>query len=191
MALTEIDRNLINRCVEREPGAWQDFVKRFMGLFLHVINHTLHAHSVRAQPDEIEDLCGEIFLEIISHDLKVLREFRGKSTLASYLTVIARRTTLKTLLRKNRSQEFGHVDVHSNSLQRAEAESVAIKQEDLEELEAFVKKLPPEHAAIVKMYYLQGLTYQEISDKTGVAESTIGSILSRSRDKLRSDNLQV
>jgi RNA polymerase sigma-70 factor (ECF subfamily) len=191
MALTEIDRNLINRCVEREPGAWQDFVKRFMGLFLHVINHTMHAHSVRAQPDEIEDLCGEIFLETISDDFKVLRNFRGKSSLASYLTVIARRTTLKTLLRKNRSQVFGHVDVHSESLQQADAESIAIKQEELEELEAFMKKLPPEHAAIVKMFHLEGLTYQEIHDKTGLAESSIGSILSRSRTKLKSDNLQV
>ena len=69
MALTQIDRDLINRCVDRQPGAWRDFVKRFMGLFLHVINHTIHAHSVRAQPDEVDDLCSEIFLEILDNDM--------------------------------------------------------------------------------------------------------------------------
>ena len=191
MALTEIDRNLIQRCVEREPGAWRDFVKRFMGLFLHVINHTLHAHSVRAQPDEIEDLCGEIFLEILANDFKVLREFQGKSSLASYLTIISRRITLKALLRKNRSQAMGHVDVHSRSIEQASAESIAMKQEELDELEAMIRKLPPEHAAIVKMFFLEGLTYQEIHEKTGVAENTIGSILSRSKEKLKRDNLQV
>jgi len=191
MALTEIDRNLIQRCVEREPGAWQDFVKRFMGLFLHVIKHTLHAHSVRAQPDEVEDLCGEIFLEIISQDFKILKSFRGKSSLASYLTVIARRTTLKCLLRKNRAQALGHVDVHSQSLSHASAESVVMRQEELEEIESLMKKLPPEHANVVKMFYLEGLSYSEIHQKTGIPENTIGSILSRSRETLKRDNLQV
>jgi len=40
VALTEIDRNLLKRCLAEEPGAWKDFVDRFMGLFVHVVTHT-------------------------------------------------------------------------------------------------------------------------------------------------------
>jgi len=192
MALTQIDRDLINRCVERQPGAWRDFVKRFMGLFMHVINHTIHAHSVRAQPDEVEDLCSEIFLEILANDMQVLRKFRGKSSLASYLTIIARRVTLNRLLVKNRSQEFGHVNSHSESLEKAKVGPSPIERiEDRDEIERLMKHLPPEQAEVLKLFHLEGLSYQEIHKQTGIPENTIGSTLSRVRSQLRRDNLRV
>lgn len=192
MALTQIDRDLINRCVERQPGAWRDFVKRFMGLFIHVINHTIHAHSIRCQPEEVEDLCGEIFVSILANDMQVLRKFRGKSSLASYLTVIARRVTLNRLLVKNRSQVFGHVNSHSESAETANATPSPIARiEDRDEIDRLMKQLPPEQAEILKLFHLQGLSYQEIHNRTGVPESTIGSTLSRVRSQLRQDNLRV
>ena len=32
MALSDIDRKLLQRCLAREPRAWEDFVDRFLGL---------------------------------------------------------------------------------------------------------------------------------------------------------------
>jgi RNA polymerase sigma-70 factor (ECF subfamily) len=40
-------------------------------------------------------------------------------------------------------------------------------------------------AEVVRMYHLEGKTYQEISMQIGMAENSIGPILSRARDKLR------
>jgi RNA polymerase sigma-70 factor (ECF subfamily) len=192
MALTQIDRDLINRCLERQSGAWRDFVKRFMGLFIHVINHTIHAHSVRSQPDEIDDLCSEVFVSILADDMRVLRKFRGKSSLASYLTVIARRVTLKRLLQKNRSQAFGHVDAHGDSLEKAKVEVSPIERlEDRDEIDRLMQQLPPQEAEILKLFHLDGLTYQEIHTRTGIPENTIGSTLSRVRSQLKRDNLRV
>ena len=50
MALSEIDRNLLERCLARRPRAWEDFVDRFMGLVIHVVNHTVQARSLRLSP---------------------------------------------------------------------------------------------------------------------------------------------
>ena len=77
VALTEIDRNLLKRCLAEEPGAWKDFVDRFIGLFIHVINHTAHARSVRVSVDDIDDLCAEVFVTLLSDNFGVLRRFRG------------------------------------------------------------------------------------------------------------------
>ena len=68
MALTEIDRNLLKRCLAEEPGAWKDLVDRFIGLFVHVINHTAHARSVVVTSDDVDDLCAEIFIALLSND---------------------------------------------------------------------------------------------------------------------------
>ena len=59
MALTEIDRNLLKRCLAREPGAWKDFVDRFIGLFVHVIQHTAHVRSVKLTPHDVDELAKD------------------------------------------------------------------------------------------------------------------------------------
>ena len=85
MALSEIDRNLLDRCLHRKPRAWEDFVDRFMGLVVHVINHTAQCRSTNLSAADREDLAAEVFLAIVDNDMAVLRHFRGKSSLATYL----------------------------------------------------------------------------------------------------------
>ena len=82
MPLSEIDRNLLERCLQRKPRAWEDFVDRFMELLVHVVNHTARARSMRVTPEDRDDLCAEIFLNIVRDDFAVLRRFRGQSSLA-------------------------------------------------------------------------------------------------------------
>ena len=74
-----------------QPGAWNDFVDRFLGLVYHVVHHTAHLRSTPLRPEDAEDLAAEILLQIVAGDYAVLRQFRGKSSLATYLTVVARR----------------------------------------------------------------------------------------------------
>ena len=44
---------------------------------------------------------ADIFVKILDNNLAVLRNFRGHSSLATYLTVIARRTCIHELLRRS------------------------------------------------------------------------------------------
>ena len=52
MALTTLDRDLLKRCLHKEPGAWNDFVDRFLGLIYHVIHHTAHLRSMPLRPED-------------------------------------------------------------------------------------------------------------------------------------------
>ena len=97
MALSEIDRSLLDRCLNRKPRGWEDFVDRFMGLVVHVINHTAQCRSTNLSAADREDLAADVFLAIIDNDMAVLRHFRGKSSLATYLTVVARRVVVRKL----------------------------------------------------------------------------------------------
>src|SRR5579875_1950776 len=110
--LRDIDRNLIDRCLRKEPGAWNDFVDRYMGLIYHVIQHAAHARSRVLSSEDIEDIAAEIFLKIVDDDYGVLRRFKGTSSLPTYLTVIARRICIKELIRRHREEELGHTSAH-------------------------------------------------------------------------------
>ena len=180
MALSEIDRNLLERCLQRKPKAWEDFVDRFMGLVIHVVNHSAEAHGANPSREDRDDLCAEVFLAIIRDDFGVLRKFRGNSSLATYLAVITRRVTITALFsEKETAQLSGGSDVADPS------QSVEERVTNREEVERLLDGLQGTEAEVVRMYHLEGKSYEEISLSIGMPENSIGPILSRARNKMR------
>lgn len=191
MALTPLDRNLLRQCLSQSPGAWEDFVDRFIGLFLHVINHTAHARSVVLSPADVEDLCGEIFLALLNDDSAILRKFRGESSLATYLTVVSRRIVVREIMRRRRSEALGHVDAHQAAVEGALRDGADHQRiEDAEEVERMLRGLSRRDAAIVRQFHLEGKSYQEISHSLRVPENTIGPTLTRARERLKNAQLK-
>lgn len=186
MALTEIDRNLLKRCLAEEPGAWKDFVDRFIGLFVHVVTHTAHARSVRLTSEDVDDLCAEVFLALLADKFAVLRRFRGESSLATYLTVVARRVVVHEVTRRRMAEALGHVPAQHPSarmLQAAGREHQRI--ENREEIQQMLRDLTQSDAEVVKQFHLEGKSYREISSRLGIPENSIGPTLHRARQKMQ------
>lgn len=186
MALSEIDRSLLERCLQHKPRAWEDFVDRFMGLIVHVVNHTARARSVRLTAADRDDLCAEVFLATVKNDFAALRNFRGKSSLATYLTVVARRIAVKELLSRMSASRLGDVAVaHGAEGLPDPHPSVEARLGDREQVERLLGGLRGTEAEVVRMYHLEGKSYQQISTAVGMPENSIGPILSRARNKMR------
>ncbi|MFZ5832122.1 MAG: RNA polymerase sigma factor [Planctomycetota bacterium] len=181
MALSEIDRNLLERCLSRKPRAWEDFVDRFMGLVVHVVSHTAQARSVRLSSEDREDLCAEVFVELLRNDFAVLRNFRGHSSLATYLTVVARRVVVHRLLSRRQPARL------TEAVEEAAAASPISESRlgDQEEVQRMLQSLQGTEAEVVRLFHLEGKSYREISTAVGMPENSIGPILSRARVKMR------
>jgi RNA polymerase sigma-70 factor (ECF subfamily) len=193
MGLTKIDQNLLKRCFDREPGAWRDFVDRFIGLLIHAIQHTAQSRSVILSQDDVDDLCGEIFLAILQDDYAILKRFRGDSSLATYLAVISRRVAVQEITNRRKAEEMGHVHTYgagTNALAgKMSANAGPTETEQLinrETVQVLIDGLPTKEATIIKMYHLEGKTYQEISDSLKIPVNSIGPTLTRARDMLKS-----
>lgn len=184
MALSEIDRSLLQRCLAREPRAWEDFVDRFLGLVIHVVNHSAGARSLHLSSEESEDLVAEVFLAIVGSDFAVLRKFRGESSLATYLTVVARRVVVRELLKRKTTASLSENGAEAgNHHDHAARPEVSVGNRD--EIEQLLGLLEGDEARVVRMYHLEGKSYQDISRSVGIPENTIGPTLSRARAKLR------
>ncbi|HRX81002.1 MAG: sigma-70 family RNA polymerase sigma factor [Planctomycetaceae bacterium] len=184
MSLSDIDRDLLQRCLSNGPRAWEDFVDRFLGLVVHVINHTSQSRSIRLTAQDREDLSADVMLAIVSDDFAVLRRFRGDSSLATYLTVIARRVVVRELLkRKTSSPSLSNVIDRTNPKNRVPLSEERINNRD--EVEQLLRSLHGPEADVIRMYHLEGKTYQEISSSVGMPENSIGPTLSRARAKMR------
>ncbi|MFQ3594076.1 MAG: sigma-70 family RNA polymerase sigma factor [Gemmataceae bacterium] len=188
MALTPLDRDLLTRCLAKKPGAWNDFVDRFLGLIYHVIQHTAHLRSVVLRPEDIEDLAAEILTQVIANDYAVLRQFRGEASLSVYLTVIARRICIHELARRAAAKE---VQAQAETPEPVEDEPISTGLERLEEVERLLSKLPGREREVVRLHYIEGRSYEEISMELNIPVNSIGPILSRARKKLRSESRSV
>jgi RNA polymerase sigma-70 factor, ECF subfamily len=183
---TAVDRDLLKRCLNRDPGSWNDFVDRFLSLIYHVIGYTAHLRSIRLNPEDVEDIAAEILLKIVASDFRVLREFRGEASLATYLTVVSRRICIQELIRRQKAKEArarGDLRVPVEELDEEPAAQKGV--ESLDEVEKLLRRLSGKEREIVRLYYLEGRTYEEISTETNVPVNTIGAVLSRARKKLR------
>jgi RNA polymerase sigma-70 factor, ECF subfamily len=182
VALSDIDRNLLDRCLARKPRAWEDFVDRFTGLVIHVVNHTARCRSIMLTSADREDLTADVLLAIIRDDFAVLRRFRGKASLATYLTVIARRVVVRKLVATRTAMPLGAAAEAAATAHDGSSEQ---RITDREEVEQLMEQLDDSEAAVVRMYHLEGKTYQEISRSTGMPTNSVGPMLTRARAKLR------
>ena len=186
VALTAVDRSLLQRCLNHASGAWNDFVDRFLGLIYHVVHHTAFLRSTPLPPEDTEDVVAEILLQLVANDYAVLRKFRGESSLATYLTVVARRICVHELARRAAARETqpaadGHALDNGHGIP-AKAEAGL---ENLEEVQKLLSTLPAREREVVRLCYLEGRSYEEISTALHVPINSIGPILTRARKRLR------
>jgi RNA polymerase sigma-70 factor (ECF subfamily) len=181
------DRELIKRCLSHEPGAWNDFVDRFLGLVYHVVQHTADMRSYLLSAEDKEDIASHVLMKMVENDYHALKQFRGKSSLASYLTVIARRTCVNELANRSQMKEReAKADEHVTEARPNSKPKAGL--ETLEEVGKLLKKLPNRERAVVRLFYLEGRSYEEISTELNIPVNSIGAILARARKKLRGEH---
>jgi RNA polymerase sigma-70 factor (ECF subfamily) len=181
-ALAAEDRRLVLACLAGEAGAWDAFVDRFAGLFAHLADRTARGRRTPLPAADRDDVVAEILLECLRNDAAVLRSFAGRSSLPTYLTVIARRVAVRRLVRDVQALRL----VVAAEAPEAAAADLPARLEDREQIASLLDRLEPDEARLVKLHHLEARSYGEISRLTGLPLGSIGPALSRARGKLRS-----
>ncbi|MCA9125526.1 MAG: sigma-70 family RNA polymerase sigma factor [Planctomycetales bacterium] len=181
MVLSDSDRTLIQRCLEGHQDAWAEFINRYLGLITHVVNTAAQLHLAACSRQTRDDVISEILLSLVDKDYALLRRFRGQSSFGTYLTVIARRIAVRTIMKLDPA-----VATNSDSplLERDSTEVFAI--EDHELVHALLDKMPGEEATAIRLFHLEHRSYQDIGSHMGIPENSVGPLLSRARQRMRS-----
>ncbi len=207
VVLSDLDRDLLARCLSNTPGAWEDFVDRYLPLISHVVNATSKVR-IGGLPDPVrDDLVAEIMLGLVDQDYAVLRRFRGQSSLGTYLVVVSRRIAVRKLAKMRRVRRTTtsldaagaavagttasgstalRVDAAHTSLSSADGVSAEVWQmENVEEVQTLLANLPSQEATAIRMFHLENRSYSEIGSHFGIPENSVGPLLSRARDRMR------
>lgn len=179
--LTTQDRDLLRLCLAGAPGAWEAFLERFSGLLAFVAERSAAQRGMSLNAADRDDLVADVMVEILRNDAAVLRGFAGRASLPTFLTVVARRVCVRSLLRARKSRMAstdGAVDC-------GERKNPTVVAANHDEIETLLQRLDPQTARLVRLHHLEGRSYGEISRITGLPLGSIGPTLSQARQRMR------
>lgn len=184
MVLSELDRDLLRRCLARTDGAWEAFVDRYLGLLTHVAVSTASLRLASVSDDVRDDMVAEILLALVDDDFAILRRFKGQSSLGTYLVVVARRIAARRALKLSTSPLHSANGAHLPALESKDASS-AEGLMDAEEVKSLISHLDSNEATAIRLYHLEHRSYRDIGERMGIPENSVGPLLSRAREHMR------
>jgi RNA polymerase sigma-70 factor, ECF subfamily len=164
-------------------GEVGDMPERFEQLVLPHLDAAYNlARWLVGRPADAEDIVQEAFLRA----LRFFDGFRGGDSRAWLLKIV--RNTSYSWVRKNRpaqlADEFDET-IHSDETATENAEAKLLSRAESERVRKALEALPLTFREVLVLREIEGLSYKEISEVTGVAMGTVMSSLSRARQKLR------
>lgn len=159
-------------------GTFQDIVELYSG---RVFNLALKMLGNR---EDAEEATQDVFMKV--HDS--MRNFRGDSSLGTWIWRI---TTNVCLTRRKKKKiasvslddievdpPDGRIDAHS----KQERTFFARQRTDL--IDQNISMLPPNESAVITLFYIEELSYEEISDILKMPTGTVSTLLHRGRRRL-------
>jgi RNA polymerase sigma-70 factor (ECF subfamily) len=176
------EKALIDAARQGDVGSFNQLVLSYQSMAYNV------AYRILGDQDAAADATQDAFLSAF----KAIGKFRGGSFKAWILRIVT--NACYDQLRRKQRQPTTSLDallvlepapVRSLTAPEESPEEYALRQELSGAIQVGVGTLPPDQRIALILSDVQGLSYQEIAEVTGVSLGTVKSRLSRARGKLR------
>jgi RNA polymerase sigma-70 factor (ECF subfamily) len=176
------EKALIDAARQGDVGSFNQLVLSYQSMAYNV------AYRILGDRDTAADATQDAFLSAF----KAISKFRGGSFKAWILRIVT--NACYDQLRQKKRQPTTSLDallvlepapVRSLTAPEESPEEYALRQELSKVIQVGIGTLPPDQRVALILSDVQGLSYQEIAEATGVSPGTVKSRLSRARGKLR------
>lgn len=166
------EKLIIARVLDGETDAFRELVERYQtGLIIHCEN-------ILNDRQNGEDIAQEAFIKAFQ---KLNTFSSDKARFSTWLYRIASNLCID-FLRKNKMA----VDVKNIESYAQELDPAFIEIDEIERVRMLVDQLePPKYAEVIKAYFWEGKSYQEIAATFDTTTNTIGSWINRAKSQLR------
>ena len=171
------DRALVSRIVGGDMQAFRLLIKQHERIAAHMIGRLIDREEDR------EELCQDVFLKVFEK----IGDFNFQARLSTWIATIAYRHAINHL-RKKKIPVSDIPDEERFSSHFISTDNVEEKLED-KDLDDMVLKLigqlPVQYKTVLTLYHLDGKSYPEIGEITGMPEGTVKNYLFRARNLLK------
>lgn len=176
------DEELVTAHLEGRPGAFQELYGRYRDRLTHFITRKT------GDPDRAQDLVQEAFIRVTRH----LHRFDTTKKFSTWVYTIASNLSKNELRNRSRSPLVLFQKLTNNwddDHRPLQFEDFNLRPDDLYRkrhlrrlVEETVADLPEHHQLVFRLRELEGKSYEEISEITGVNLGTVKSRLHRARN---------
>lgn len=165
------DLELVNQSKSGDPEAFSELVRRHQHVVFNVSYRFMRDSALA------EDMAQEAFLKAY----RLLKGFRGDCAFSTWMYRVTCSVCLTELNRRKRRTEV------ENELQHEVATSEdPVENPDMPEMiRRCVKRLPDRYVQIITLYYLKGVSYEEIAQVMNIPMGTLKTWMFRARKQLR------
>lgn len=179
------EKQLIKQIMDGDTRAFKTFIDTYKRLVAHMVFRMV------ANPSDREDLCQEVFVKAYQN----VQYFQFQSKISTWLARIAYNSCVNYLQKKrlplleDSLSDESSLENLASSWQDPYTEAAGTDIAHL--LRQRIDALPPLYRAIVTLYHLDGMTYDEISNILDLPAGTVKSYLFRARRLLREKLLEI
>ena len=169
---------LVGRIIDGDTAAFTLLVERYKRPVYAL------AYRLLGNATDAEDAAQETFVRAYTR----LTSYQPGSRFGSWLLAITSHWCIDSLRRKRalslEAASEGRGDLGTPASVKEQPEAVALDRERQHEVRAWLDQLPAPYRAVLELRYWQDLSYNEISETTGLPVSTVRMRLFRARQLL-------
>lgn len=138
----------------------------------------IHCENILKDRSEGEDAAQEAFIKAYQNLQKFSSE---KAQFSTWLYRIATNICIDVLRKNKHKVDIENIEKHLEATLPQH-----IEQEEITKLRKLIKELePPKYAEIIKAYFWEGKSYQELAKTYNTSTGTIGTWMSRAKVQLK------
>lgn len=171
--LTEGDKKLIEKIINKNERAFFEFYQENKNSLFNFIYRQIQNR------EDAEEVLQDSFLAFIDG----LRDFRGQSSLKTFLFSIAKHKTISKLRRKKiKKILFSYLPKNLiESLASVLLEDEIDRQFLVKKIDKIFKKLPNDYALVLRLKYKEGYKVAEVAKRLKLSFSATESLIFRAR----------
>lgn len=190
----EAEKQLVESVLNGNREAFRELISAYERLVAHIV-----FRMVRNENDR-QDICQDVFVKVYQN----LSRFNFKSKLSTWIGRIAYNTTLNYLDKKRVPlyDDLGAGSGGEGNRKKTNDSSATIMSEDAgpedvllvnevhRNLHEQISRLPVLFRAVLTLYHLEQMSYQDIADIMNLPVGTVKSYLFRARKRLKEQLLE-
>lgn len=165
------EKQLVSQVISGSDSAIRLLISKYERLVIHMVTRVVSDNMDR------EELCQDVFVKVINK----LSGFNFESKLSTWIATIAYRMAVNFAKKKKLDQ----VDLDQVSFMVGESVELTEQEDTKRFIIGLVEQLPINYKSVLTMFYLDGFSYPEIVEITGMPEGTVKNYIHRARTKLK------
>lgn len=179
------ERQLIDRCIRGEAGAWEVLVRDYGPAVYDAARFTLRRVLGSAQDEDIENVYQGVLLGLCDKDAHRLKLFQARSSFKTWVTSVTARFALNYVRTEKRKGSLRTLALDSSAAELPDRDLFGADLEDRERVHHALDKIPPREKLILKLFYYDGLSYKAVAEILRIPVNSVSPLLIRAKESLR------